>query len=128
MPLNLPDTDTVSYFISAVDDLGLKGATLASGQSCTVVSSDPATVVLAADATPRPAPDGTPSVASGVASPASPIAAPNTPITITAAIIVTATGAAGVDDKGNPIVPATDTITVVPGLAHAEGILFGVPA
>ena len=127
MPLTLPDNQAVAYYISAVDDHGLDGATLGSGQTDTVTSSDPATVVLTPDATPKPAPDGSASIASGMASPASPVAAPNKPITITSHI-ANADGTPGTDDNGNVINDATDTVTIAPGQAKSAGVLFGVPA
>ncbi len=126
MPLNLPDNKSVDVFISAVDDHGLDGASLAPGQTVAVTSADPASVVYVADATPRNAPDGTPSIASGKASAANPVAS-RSPITITSHIS-NADGTPGTDPTGAVIPDATDTIAVTAGLAKTEGILFGVPA
>jgi hypothetical protein len=130
MPLNLPDNKSVQYFISAIDDHGLDGASLLSGQTVAVASADPATVVLTPDATPKNAPDGTPSIASGVASSANPVGSPNKPIALTSHIS-NADGSPGTTDgtsTGTLIPDATDTITIVPGSVKTEGILFGVPA
>lgn len=130
MPLTMPDNKTVDYFISAVDDHGLDGASLLTGQTVAVTSADPATVVLTPDATPRPAPDGSASIASGKAASANPVGAPNSPIAITSHVS-NSDGSAGTDDgtsAGNVIADATDTITIAPGTVKTIGELFGVPA
>jgi len=126
MAVRLPDNDKVDYFISAVDDHGLDGASLRTGQTVQVSSADPKTVVLVPDTTPRNAPDGSPSIASGVCSVANPVGAPNVPIVITSHISE-ADGTPGKDGQGNVIPDATDTITVVPGLVAKTGVLFDVP-
>ena len=129
MPLTMGDNQSVDYFISATDDLGMKTTRLGAGQTVAVTSSDTTTVSITPDTTVRNAPDGSPSVASGKA--ASVVSSAggtlNTPVTISAAVS-NADGTPGTDDKGVAIAPATDTITVQAGLAHAIGELFGVPA
>jgi hypothetical protein len=125
MPLQLPDNQTFDYFISAVDDHGLDGATLAAGQTDTVSSSDP-NIVLVADTTLRPAPDGTASVASGKGSTANPVTN-RAAITITSHI-ANADGTPGTNPAGAAIPDASDTVSIVAGLAATQGMLFGVPA
>ena len=127
MPLQLPDNKTFDYFISAIDDHGLDGAALAAGQTDTVSSSDP-NIVLTPDAvgSERPAPDGTASIASGKGATANPVTV-RTPITITSHI-ANADGTPGTDPAGAPIPDASDTVTIVAGLANTQGVLFGVPA
>ena len=126
MPLNLPDSKTVDVFISAVDDHGLDGAALAPGQTCQVTSADPSVVYTSDGVTPRNAPDGTSCIESGKAAAAASITNRGA-ITLTSHI-ANADGSAGTAPDGSAIPDATDTITVVAGLARAEGILFGVPA
>lgn len=121
MPLKLPSNLSVDYFIDAIDSHGLKGAELPPGLTVSVTSADPNTVVLTADATPRTAPDGSLSIASGKAAAAATVAQPLTPILITSHI-------ANADGSPSGVPDATDTIEVDPGLAVAEGILFGTPA
>ena len=125
MPLQLPDNQGFDYFISAVDDHGLDGAALAAGQTDTVSSSDP-NIVLVADTTLRPAPDGTASIASGKGSTANPVTN-RAAITITSHI-ANADGTPGTNPAGVAIPDASDTVSIVAGLAATQGMLFGVPA
>jgi hypothetical protein len=125
MPLQLPDNKSFAYYISAVDDHGLDGATLAAGQTDAVTSSDP-NIVLTPDASPLPAPDGTTSCASGKGTTANPVTNRG-PITITSHI-ANADGTPGTNPAGAPIPDASDTVTIVAGLANTQGVLFGVPA
>jgi len=121
----MPDNDSVDYFISATDDHGLDGASLAPGQT-DVVSVADTNLIVTPDATPRPAPDGTSSIASGKVTTAKTITN-RSPITITSSI-KNADGSAGTDPHGTLIPDATDTIQVQAGLASSQGVLFGVPA
>ncbi len=120
MPLNIPDNDKFDIFISAIDDHGLDGATLAPGQTDAVTASDPTIIITPDGGGFRPAPDGTPSIFSGVGSVANPVTNRG-PITITSHI-------SNADGSDSGIPDASDTVTVVGGLAVSQGILFGVPA
>src|ERR1035437_434794 len=119
MPLQLPDNKSFDYFISAVDDHGLDGASLADGQTDTVSSSDP-NIVLTADTTLRPAPDGTASIASGKGSTANPVTN-RAAITLTSKI-TNANGTPGTDPDGAVFPDASDTVSIVAGLARSQGM------
>jgi len=134
--LKLPAGKSDAYFVVGFNDDGSVGAQLQSGQIATVTSDDPNTASISPDSTAlvtdedfttasgEDVPTGTQSIASGKVSGLAKPAQPNVPINVTCTL-TNADGTPVVDDSGAPVPPITDTVTVVPGLLKAEGILFG---
>lgn len=120
MPLKLSSDQTDDFFVVAEDAHGIEGANVPAGSVVTVTSADPNSVVITQDATPRNAPDGSVSIASGKVAPAATVAQPNVAINVTSHI-------ANADGSASSIPDAVDTVTIVPGVAVKEGVLFGTP-
>jgi hypothetical protein len=137
--LKMNPSQSDRYFLVGLDAAGKPGVILLDGQSNLVTSSDPSTVVVTPDASPAPTdvaytlpdgtlvPAGTATLASGTVKAASPPAQENVAITITSHL-QNADGSPVNDDTGAPIADVSDTVTIVPGLLHKEGFLFGTPA
>lgn len=122
MPLTAPaNTVGERFYAIGTDAAKLQGASLATGQTITVVSADPATVDFGTpDSPPQADAEGVQSVLSCNVIFKNPPAQLGVPITVT----LTVSNADGTPADGSPI---TDTVTVtapVAGVAVAVGDLF----